>query len=126
MSWLKKFVALFWSAPETQSAVVSTKQPAQPLHPSSLVKAKRKYARKAASSTKAVVSRKPVQKAALAKRGQTGKSAAIPVSKTHPPASPAQTPKRKAAVLTSAGKKTTQSKTAAQTRTVRQSKARGS
>jgi hypothetical protein len=46
--------------------------------------------------------------------------------KTRQPASPAQTPKRKAAASTSAVKKTTRSKTPAQTRTVRQSKVRGS
>jgi hypothetical protein len=77
MSWLKRLVALFWSVPETHSAVVNTKQPAQPSTPA---KAKRKYVRKAAPSTKAVASRKPAQKAA--KRGQTGKSAATPARKT--------------------------------------------
>jgi hypothetical protein len=46
--------------------------------------------------------------------------------KTRQPASQAQTPKRKAAASTSAGKKTTRSKTPVQTRTVRQSKASGS
>jgi hypothetical protein len=46
--------------------------------------------------------------------------------KTRQPASQAQTPKLKAAVSTSAGKKTTRSKTPVQTRTVRQSKASGS
>jgi hypothetical protein len=46
--------------------------------------------------------------------------------KTRQPASQAPTPKRKAAVSTSAGKKTTRSKTPVQTRTVRQSKASGS
>ena len=46
--------------------------------------------------------------------------------KTRLPASQAQTPKRKAAVSTSADKKATQSKTPVQTRTVRQSKASGS
>ncbi len=79
MSWLKRLVALFWSVPETHSAVVHTKQPAQPSTPA---KAKRKYVRKAVPSTKAVASRKPVQKAAPAKRGQTGKSAATPARKT--------------------------------------------
>jgi hypothetical protein len=79
MSWLKRLVALFSSAQETQPTAVSTKQPAQPSTPA---KAKRKYVRKAAPSTKAVASRKPVQKAAPAKRGQTGKSAATPARKT--------------------------------------------
>ena len=46
--------------------------------------------------------------------------------KTRQPASQAPTPKRKAAVSTSAGKKATRSKTPVQTRTVRQSKASGS
>ena len=46
--------------------------------------------------------------------------------KTRQPAPQAQTPKRKAAVSTSAGKKTTRSKTPVQTRTGRQSKASGS
>jgi hypothetical protein len=50
----------------------------------------------------------------------------VTARKTRQPASQAQTPKRKAAALTSAGKKTTRNKTAAQTRTVRQSKASGS
>jgi hypothetical protein len=46
--------------------------------------------------------------------------------KTRQPASQAPTPKQKAAVSTSAGKKTTQNKTPVQTRTARQSKVRGS
>jgi len=46
--------------------------------------------------------------------------------KTRQPAPQAQTPKRKTAVSTSAGKKTTRSKTPVQTRTVRQSKVNGS
>ena len=50
----------------------------------------------------------------------------VTARKTRQPASQAQTPKRKAAVSTSAGKKTTRSKTPVQTRTVRQSKASGS
>jgi hypothetical protein len=46
--------------------------------------------------------------------------------KTRQPASQAPTPKQKAAVSTSADKKTTQNKTPVQTRTARQSKVRGS
>jgi hypothetical protein len=79
MFWLKRLVALFWSAPETPPAAVNTKQPAQPSTPA---KAKRKYVRKAAPSTKAEASPKPVQKVAPAKRGQTGKSVAAPARKT--------------------------------------------
>jgi len=48
------------------------------------------------------------------------------VRKTRQPAPQVQTPKQKVVVSTSAGKKTTQSKTPVQTRTVRQSKASGS
>ena len=55
-----------------------------------------------------------------------GKQPAIPASKTRQLAQPALTKKRKAAVLTSAVKKATPSKTRVQTRTARPSKVSGS
>jgi hypothetical protein len=80
----------------------------------------------AAPQTKAVVSRKPKPKPARQTSGGTGSQSATPVSPTRQPASQAPTAKRKAAVLTSQVKKPTPSKTAAQTRTARPSKASGS
>jgi len=80
----------------------------------------------AALQTKAVVSRKPKPKPVRQTSGGTGLQVATPASPTHQPAKPALTKKPKAAVLTSQVKKATSSKTAAQTRMVRQSKASGS
>ena len=80
----------------------------------------------AAPQTKAVASRKPKPKPARQTSGGTGLQVATPASPTRQPAKPALTKKPKAAVLTSQVKKATSSKTAAQTRMVRQSKASGS
>jgi hypothetical protein len=80
----------------------------------------------AAQKTKAVASRKQTPKAAKPISGKDGSQAATPALLTRQPAKPALTKKPKAAVLTSQGKKATSSKTAAQTRTARRSKASGS
>jgi hypothetical protein len=56
----------------------------------------------------------------------TGSQSTTPASPIRQPVSQAPTQKRKAVVLTSAGKKTTPSKTAAQIRTARPSKVSGS
>jgi len=80
----------------------------------------------AAPQIKAAVSRKPKPKPARQTSGGTGLRPATPALPTRQLASQAPTPKRKAVVLTSAGKKTTPSKTAAQIRTARPSKVSGS
>jgi hypothetical protein len=80
----------------------------------------------AAQQTKAVASRKQKPKPARQTSGGTGLQVATPASPTRQPAKPALTKKPKAAVLTSQVKKATSSKTAAQTRMVRPSKASGS
>jgi hypothetical protein len=79
-----------------------------------------------APQTKAVVSRKQTPKPAKPISGKAGSQAATLALPTRQPAKPALTKKPKAAVLTSQVKKATSSKTAAQTRMVRQSKASGS
>jgi hypothetical protein len=86
----------------------------------------RKPKSSAVQKTKAVASRKQTQKPAQPTSGKAGSQAATPVLLTRQPAKPALTKKPKAAVLTSQVKKATPNKTAAQTRTVRQSKASGS
>jgi hypothetical protein len=79
-----------------------------------------------AQKTKAAVSRKQTPKPAQLTSGKAGLRPATPALQIRQPASQAPTPKRKAAVLTSQVKKATPSKTAAQTRTARPSKASGS
>ena len=79
-----------------------------------------------AQKTKAAVSRKQIPKPAQLTSGKAGLRPATPVLQIRQPASQAPTSKRKVAVLTLAGKKATPSKTAAQTRTARPSKASGS
>jgi hypothetical protein len=92
-------------------------QPASPL---------RKPKSSTVQKTKAVVSRKQTQKPAQPTNGKAGSQAATPVLLTRQPAKPALTKKPKAVVLTSQAKKATPSKTVAQTRMARQSKASGS
>lgn len=67
---------------------------------------------------------KPV--ATAKSQAQAGFSIQTPASKTHQPVQQAKTKKQKAVGSTTQGKKHTPSKTLAQTRTVRSSKARGS
>jgi len=86
----------------------------------------RKHKSSTVQKTKAAVSRKPIPKPAQLTSGKAGLRPATPALPTRQLASQAPTPKRKAAVLTLAGKKVTPSKTAAQTRTARPSKASGS
>jgi hypothetical protein len=73
-----------------------------------------------------VKSRKQTQKPAQIISGKDGLQAQTPALPTRQPASQARIPKQKVVVSTSAGKKTTRSKTPVQTRTVRQSKVSGS
>jgi hypothetical protein len=92
---------------------------------------KRKLKQEAAPSTivaPKLGKKKPTvrQVAMVSQSKQIGSKSKTPASKIRQPALLAQTPKQKAVVLTSAAKKTTQSKTAAQILTARQSKARGS
>jgi hypothetical protein len=94
-----------------------------PVKPAVKAKAARVPSTKAALLSQ--LERVPALTLTEAQSGELGQVKAT-ARKTRQPAQPAQTPKRKAAASTSAGKKTTQSKIAAQTRTVRQSKARGS
>jgi hypothetical protein len=79
-----------------------------------------------AQLTTPVKSRKQTQKPAQTISGKDGSQAQTPASPTRQPASQAQTPKRKAAASTSAGKKATRSKTLALTPMVSQSKVSGS
>jgi hypothetical protein len=115
----------------TQESQVAAQE--QNLHPrrQSPAPTKRKSTQEAAPLT--TVARKPGKKkptarqvAMVSQSKATGSKSKTPVSKTRQPASQVQTAKQKAADSTLAGKKTTRSKTAVQTRTVRQSKARGS
>jgi hypothetical protein len=86
----------------------------------------RKHKSSTVQKTKAAVSRKPIPRPAQLTSGKAGSQAATPALQTRQPAKPALTKKPKAAVLTSQVKKATPSKTAAQTRTARPSKASGS
>jgi hypothetical protein len=103
--------------------VIPALQTRQPVKPAVKAKAAR------VQSIKAVLLSQLEQVPALTRTeiqsGEVGQVKAT-ARKTRQPASQAQTPKRKAAVSTSAGKKTTRSKTRVQTRTARQSKVSGS
>jgi hypothetical protein len=89
-------------------------------------KSKTKRKSKAVQPTTVVASRKAAPKPAQTTPGNRGLLPKTLAPQTRQPASQAPTPKQKAAVSTSAGKKTTQNKTPVQTRTARQSKVRGS
>ena len=99
-------------------------QQATPASPPASQSRKRKPS--AAQPTTQAKSLKQTPKPAQITSGKDGLQAQAPVSQTRQPAPKAQTPKQKAVVSTSAVKKTTRSKTPVQTRTVRQSKVRGS
>ena len=79
-----------------------------------------------APSTKAEQSSSKGRTTTKRKATPAGKTSATPVRKTRQAVAQAQTQKTKAAVSTTQAKKRTPSKTPAQTRTARQSKARGS
>ena len=98
----------------------------KPRRQSKSVTAKPSSKASAAPSTKAGSSRKAEPKSVPAVLGQSGKQPVTAALQTRQPAKPALTKKPKAAVLTSRVKKATSSKTAAQTRTARSSKASGS
>jgi hypothetical protein len=101
--------------PQTQSPAPTQRKPKQEAAPSTTVAAKPGKKRPTVRQVAMVSQSKPI-----------GSKSKTPVSKTHQPVSPVQTSKRKAAASTSAGKKATRSKTAAQTPMGNQSKARGS
>jgi hypothetical protein len=105
----------------------SSKTPASPIRlpvkPAVKAKAARVPSIKAALLSQ--LERVPALTLTEAQSGELGQAKAT-ARKTRQPASQVQTTKQKAADSTLAGKKTTRSKTSVQTRTVRQSKARGS